>query len=211
MNQPLKATKPGKQKPELNVSRLSADHTIHIFKDWHFTGPERVLLPPQVPSGTRHGLSLFSDVPSCPSLLLLSGREAAFHPRGGRRSPHWVPACFLQGPGAWPLWTEPSRGLTLRPGPWPDLHECPVKLEAVALLQAGGLVAGEAQWLAQAHSARTLLQPENGPRVPGATPPRLPSAAHCPVCVSTAPRPWEHPGRRNHFVSFVHSESARGG
>lgn len=126
-------------------------------------------------------MSLFSDVPSCPSLLLLSGREAAFHPRGGRRSPHWVPACFLQGPGAWPLWTEPSRGLTLRPGPRPDLHECPVKLEAVALLQAGGLVVGEAQWLAQAYSARTLLQLENGPRVPGATPPRPPSAAPLPT------------------------------
>ena len=94
-------------------------------------------------------------------------------------------------------------GLTLRPEPRPDLHECPVKLEASALLQAGGLVAGEAQWLAHAYSARMLLQPENGPRatprgVPGATPP--PVQPHCQAYVFITPWPWEYPGRRT--ISF---------
>lgn len=49
------------------LSRLRADCTSHIFKDRHFTGPERVLQPPQIPFGTRHGLILSSDVPSCSS------------------------------------------------------------------------------------------------------------------------------------------------
>lgn len=115
-----------------------------------------------------------------------------------------MPACFLQAPAAWPPWTEPSTGLTLRPGPRPDLHECPVKLEAAALLQARGLVVGEAQWLPQAYSARTLLQPENGPRVPGATLPRPPRAAHCPAFVFMGA-----PGQKKPFL-FAHSESTRG-
>lgn len=35
---------------------------------------------------------------------------------------------------------------------------------------------GEARWLAQAYPARMLLQPENGPRVLGLIPSRVPGA-----------------------------------
>ena len=102
-----------------------------------------------------------------------------------------------------------QEGLTLRPGPRPDLHECPMKLEASALLQAGGLVVGEAQRLPQAYSARMLLQPENGPRVPGATPPRPPSAAPLPGFHVYHPMALGAPGQKKPFL-FAHSESTRG-
>lgn len=82
-----------------------------------------------------------------------------------------------------------------------------MKLEAVALLQAGS------PWSLGRHSgllkkltpARTLLQLENGPRVPGATPPRPPSAAPLPTFVFITSRPWEYRARRNHFFFFAHS------
>ena len=136
---------------------------------------------------------------------VITGKLLRPHHRQRERGPR---AAAAEGGGR----TEAASGGAITPSCYP-LRVCYRRGETGRVLtgdtQLGRLVVGEAQRLPQAYSARMLVQPENGPRVPGATPPQPPSAAPLPGFRVYHPMALGAPGQKKPFL-FAHSESTRG-